>query len=95
MIIDFSHPSALDGVLSCAYQHKLPTVIATTGLFDEQVEEINKLSKLLPIFYSGTCQSALVFNRACPCRAVLGGEFDIEILKAPQPENRRARPAPR
>ncbi|HPU58788.1 MAG TPA: 4-hydroxy-tetrahydrodipicolinate reductase, partial [Candidatus Avimonas sp.] len=44
VIIDFSHPSALEGVLSYAYEHKLPVVVATTGLLDEQVEEIKKVS---------------------------------------------------
>lgn len=83
VIIDFSHPGALDGVLSCAYQHKLPTVIATTGLFDEQVEEINKLSKLLPIFYSGNMSIgiSLLTELVKKAAAVLGGEFDIEILE--------------
>ena len=31
-IIDFSHPSALDGVLAYARDHRLPAVIATTGV---------------------------------------------------------------
>lgn len=83
VIIDFSHPSALDGVLLYAYEHKLPVVVATTGLFEEQIEEVKKLSKLLPIFYSGNMSIgiSLVSELARKAASVLGNEFDIEILE--------------
>lgn len=83
VIIDFSHPSALEGVLSYAYEHKLPVVVATTGLLDEQVEEIKKVSQTLPVFYSGNMSIgiSLIMELARKAASVLGNDFDIEIVE--------------
>lgn len=83
VIIDFSHPSALDGVLVYAYEHKLPAVIATTGLAEEQVAELRKLSSFIPIFYSGNMSLgiSLVTELARKAATVLGSDFDIEIIE--------------
>ena len=53
VIIDFSHPSALSGLLAFAKKRGLPIVVATTGLSPEQVEEVKEASKKIPVFYSG------------------------------------------
>ena len=83
VIIDFSHPSALNGVLVYAYEHKLPAVIATTGLAEEQVAELRKLSSFIPIFYSGNMSLgiSLVTELARKAATVLGSDFDIEIIE--------------
>lgn len=52
VLIDFSHPSALAGVLAYAQEHRIPAVIATTGLSNEQVEEIKTAASVIPVFFS-------------------------------------------
>ena len=37
VIIDFSHPSVLDDLLNFAKEKKIPAVIATTGLNEQQI----------------------------------------------------------
>ena len=41
VIIDFSHPSALEDMLNFATDKIIPTVIATTGLEKEHIDKIN------------------------------------------------------
>ena len=52
VIIDFSIPEATFNILKFANIHKIPTVIATTGFSDEQLEKIEEYSKAFPIFKS-------------------------------------------
>ena len=44
VIIDFSHPSALSGVLKYALSTKTPAVISTTGLSEEQINSLHLAS---------------------------------------------------
>ena len=52
VIIDFSNPAALDGMLEFANKFNMPTVICTTGYNDTQIEKINAAAKNIPIFFS-------------------------------------------
>lgn len=83
VIIDFSHPSALDSVLVYAFEYKTPVVVATTGLMEDQVAEVRKLSDFIPIFYSGNMSLgiSLVTELARKAATVLGNNFDIEIIE--------------
>ena len=82
-IIDFSHPSALDGVLAYAKTHNLPVVVATTGLSPEQIESVKAMADHVPVFFSANMSLgiSLLAELARKAAAVLGGEFDIEILE--------------
>ena len=53
VIIDFSNPAALDGMLGYALKNRVPCVICTTGYSAEQVEQIHKAAESIAIFYSG------------------------------------------
>lgn len=83
IIIDFSHPSALNGVLYYAKEHTLPVVVATTGLSNEQIVQIHAASEYLPIFFSGNMSLgiSLVTELAKKAASVLGEDFDIEIIE--------------
>lgn len=83
VLIDFSHPSALTGALQYALEHRIPAVIATTGLSPEQVEEVKKAAGQIPVFYSGNMSLgiSLITELARKAAAVLGGDFDIEIIE--------------
>lgn len=52
VIIDFSLPSHIDGILSDAQKHNRPLVIGTTGYSDAQQAQINAASKHIAIFQS-------------------------------------------
>lgn len=84
VIIDFSHPSVLEDLLAFAKEKKLPAVIATTGLNDEQIEDIKIASKDVPLFFSANMSIgvSLVSELAKKAAKVLQGSFDIEIVEA-------------
>lgn len=52
VIIDFSVPVSTMNILEFARKNKIPTVIATTGLSDMDLEKIDNYSKEFPIFRS-------------------------------------------
>lgn len=52
VIIDFSIPEATLNILEFAKSNKIPTVIATTGFTDDQINLFNEYSEIFPIFRS-------------------------------------------
>ena len=52
VIVDFSIPVATMQILEYAKSNKVPIVIATTGLSEEQKQKIKEYSKAIPIFQS-------------------------------------------
>ena len=83
VIIDFSNPAALDGMLDFALENKVPCVICTTGYSTEQVEKIKEASKTIPVFYSGNMSLGinLLIELSKQAAKVLGSTFDIEIVE--------------
>lgn len=83
VIIDFSHPSALSPLLEYAISHRLPAVICTTGLSEEQIESIHQAARQIPIFFSANMSLgvSLLCELAKKAAQVLGGDFDIEIIE--------------
>lgn len=83
VLVDFSHPSALDGVLRYALEHSIPVVLATTGLSDAQKAQVNDAAKHIPVFSSANMSIgvSLLTELARKAAAVLGNDFDIEIVE--------------
>ena len=83
VLIDFSHPSALTGLLEYAVAHRLPAVIATTGLSQGQVQEIHAAAQDIPLFFSANMSLGvnLLVELAKKAAAALGDHFDIEIIE--------------
>ena len=83
VIIDFSHPSALSGVLSYAKAHQLPVVVSTTGLSEDQIADVKATADNVPLFFSANMSLgiSLLAELAKKAAAVLGQDFDIEILE--------------
>lgn len=83
IIIDFSHPSLLDGMLEFALSKNIPLVIATTGYNEAQTEKIKEAAKKIPVFF--TFNFSLGVNLICSlakkAAQVLGDGFDIEIIE--------------
>lgn len=83
VIIDFSHPSLLDSILTYAKSKNLPAVIATTGNTKEDIENIKSSSSVCPIFFSYNMSIgiSLITELAVKAKAILGDSFDIEIIE--------------
>ncbi len=83
VIIDFSNPAALDGMLGFALANSVPCVICTTGYSTEQIEKIKKASGQIAVFYSGNMSLGinLLIELAKQAAKVLGNSFDIEIVE--------------
>lgn len=84
VIIDFSHPSVLEDILAFAKEKKIPAVIATTGLNEQQIEDIKTASNDVPLFFSANMSIgvSLVSELAKKAAKVLQSSFDIEIVEA-------------
>lgn len=83
LIIDFSHPSALNTILGYALEKKLPIVIATTGFSEEQKAMIEKASSEIPVLLSANMSLGinLLIQLVKKAAQVLYGSFDIEIVE--------------
>ncbi len=83
VIIDFSNPLILDDLLFFAKEKKIPCVICTTGFSENQVKQINKASKEIPVFYSGNMSLGInVLIELCKkATSVFSNQFDVEIIE--------------
>lgn len=84
VIIDFSNPAALDGILAYALSHKVPVVICTTGYNEEQLAAIDEAAKEIPVFFSANMSIGvnLLSELAKKAAEVLYPGFNIEIVEA-------------
>ncbi len=83
VIIDFSHVSVLTPLLQYAKKERIPAVLCTTGYTAAQVEELKEASKQIPVFYSRNMSLGinLLIELAKKASAILGNQFDIEIIE--------------
>ncbi len=84
VIIDFSHPSCLEPLLSYAADKKIPAVICTTGLSAEQKNFMYQISDKTAIFFSANMSLGinLIAELSKRATAVLEDNYDIEIVEA-------------
>ena len=82
MIIDFSHHSAIYGLLSFAKARKCPVVVATTGHDEAELACIREAAKEIPVFLSGNMSVGVAqLCRMARETARLFPEADIEIVE--------------
>lgn len=83
VIIDFSNPAALAGLLEYAVKNSIPAVISTTGLNDAQINLIKAAAEKIPVFFSANMSLGvnLVCELAKKAASILGDSFDIEIIE--------------
>ncbi|MCR5717472.1 MAG: 4-hydroxy-tetrahydrodipicolinate reductase [Oscillospiraceae bacterium] len=82
-VIDFSNPAVLDDLLEYCLTNGIPAVLATTGYNEEQIAKIRKAAESIPVFFSFNMSLGinLLVQLAKKATAVLGGQFDIEIVE--------------
>lgn len=83
IIIDFSNPSALGGLLDYAVEHNTPCVLCTTGYSDEQIKSIDAAAEKIAVFRSGNMSLGinLLIEISKMAAKVFGTDFDIEIVE--------------
>jgi 4-hydroxy-tetrahydrodipicolinate reductase len=83
VIIDFSHPSYLDQLLIFSLKRKVPLVIATTGLSEDDNQKIHIASTEFAILQSANMSLGIniLANILKQVSAVLIDSFDIEIIE--------------
>jgi len=82
-VIDFSSPSALEGLLLFGVSKNIPLILCTTGYATEQISAIEKAAEHIPVFRSGNMSIGInlladLVRRACN---ILGEAFDVEIIE--------------
>lgn len=84
VIIDFSRPDSLEGLLSYAIANHIPAVLATTGYTPDQLAAIDEAAKEIPVFCSANMSVGVALVRALARKAaeILGDGFDVEIVEA-------------
>ncbi len=83
VIVDFSRPESLPGVLRYAQDKGIPVVIATTGLSEQDSALVDDAAKRIPVFSSANMSLgiSLLAELARKAAVVLGNDFDIEIVE--------------
>lgn len=84
VIIDFSNAKAIDRLLAGAVEKKLPIVLCTTGLSEEQLALVEESSKEIPILKSANMSLGVntLFKLVKAAVQVLGNAgFDVEIVE--------------
>ena len=84
VIIDFCNAKAVDGLLDYCRETKMPVVLCTTGLSEEQLTRVEEVSKTVPILRSANMSLGIntlmdLVKKATAVFAEAG--FDIEIVE--------------
>ncbi|NMB07213.1 MAG: 4-hydroxy-tetrahydrodipicolinate reductase [Tissierellia bacterium] len=84
VVIDFSHPTAIDEVLSYCLGNKIPLVIGTTGFEPYQQETIEKASENIPIMQATNMSLGmnLMFSLVEEVASILKDTVDIEVIES-------------
>ena len=82
-VIDFSNPANLTSLLRFSVEKQIPVVLCTTGYSPEQLAEIDRAAEQVPVFRSGNMSLGinLLLALVKKAAAVLGGDYDIEIVE--------------
>lgn len=83
VVIDFSHPDAIDGICGAALQDQRPLVIGTTGHSAEQRSAIERAARSVPVVFASNFSAGVnvLFALARNTAETLGPEFKIEIIE--------------
>ena len=84
VIVDFSRPELLDGLLRYALANGAPAVLATTGYSEEELKRIDAAAEQIPVFrsYNMSLGVAVLCALCRKAAAILGDGYDVEIVEA-------------
>ena len=83
VIVDFSTPEALEGVINLAREKTLPLVVGTTGLSFSQLKALEQLSEQVPVFQSANMSIGfnVLIDLVKQAAKALEERYDIEIIE--------------
>jgi len=82
VLIDFSHPAALPGLLHFGTERGIPLVLATTGYTEVQEQAVRDAARDIPIFRSANMSLGVNVLSALVTRAAAALEgYDVEIVE--------------
>ena len=84
VIIDFSSPKAYDALLQTAIEKKLPVVLCTTGLSEEQLQAAEDAAKQIAVLRSANMSlgiNTLLKIVKTATEVLAAANFDIEIVE--------------
>lgn len=83
VVVDFSHPEALEKHLKEATKQNKPYVVCMTGLNETQKENLKKSSQKLPLILAPNTSLGIVLLRKLTVLAaeILGPTYDVSILE--------------
>ena len=83
VIVDFSHHSALPGLLDYAVATGTPLVVCTTGHTEEETAAMRAASEKVAVFFSRNMSLGinLLISLCRRAAAALGTDFDLEIIE--------------
>ncbi|MDA5561665.1 4-hydroxy-tetrahydrodipicolinate reductase [Exiguobacterium sp. MMG028] len=83
VVIDFSNPALLPGLLAFGRSRNIPLVIATTGFTPEELADIEEASLDIPIFQSyNTSYGIALLKQLLDQLVPLTLGYDIEVIEA-------------
>jgi len=83
VVIDFSHPSYLEGLLDFGINNNIPLVLGTTGYSGEEMDSIKRAAQKIPVFYSANTSIGvnILLDFAKKAASILNETFDIELIE--------------
>ena len=83
VIIDFSNPAVLDGLIEYCMSTGTPVVIGSTGYNESQTAKIKSAAQHIPVFFTFNMSLGvnLLVQLAKKAASILGDQFDIEIVE--------------
>ncbi len=83
VLLDFSRPDALEGLIELSIKRGKPLILCTTGYTKEQLDKIKDTSNKIPVFRSANMSLGvnLVSELLKIISPVLYEDFDIEIIE--------------
>lgn len=84
VIIDFTFHKATMEFAKIAHAHKRAMVIGTTGLSEDELEQLKELASAFPCVQAPNMSICvnILFKLVKKTAAILGGDYDVEIVEA-------------
>lgn len=84
VMIDFTLPAAFDANVNWCVENKVPVVIGTTGLSDDQLSRLTQAAEHIPIVFAANYSVGvnLMLSLVRQAAKALGNTADIEITEA-------------
>ena len=83
VVVDFSRPDLLEGILGYAERVRAGVVLATTGYDEAQTERIGRAAERIPVFRSANLSIGvnLLLDLVKRAEQFLGSDYDVEIIE--------------